>query len=227
MILTSHQPNFLPYMGFFYKIYRSEIFVLSDDVYFSKKGMHNWNIIKVKNGSQKITIPVNAHHDTRLCDVMISEPKSTLPKIVRTLEETYAKTKYFNEGQEITNIINDISTNDKVPLVFLNIAIIKYILKRMGIDRTIVISTKDLHITGNKDDRIINMCKEMKADIYYSGMGAKKYHENKKYKENNIRLIYSDYKPVVYHQKYGSFISNMSIIDYIFNNGYKLPEDWS
>ena len=57
-------------------------------------------------------------------------------------------------------------------------------------------------------------------------MGAKEYHENKKYQENNIRLIYSDYKPGVYHQKYGFFIYNMSIIDYIFNNGYKLPEDW-
>lgn len=105
MILTSHQPNFLPYMGVIYKAYKSDAIVLSDDVCYSKKGMHNWNFIRAKNGSQKITVPVNAHHDTKLCDIMISEPRKTLPKIVRTLEETYAKTKHFEEGQEILDII--------------------------------------------------------------------------------------------------------------------------
>ncbi len=54
MILTSHQPNFLPYMGVIYKAYRSDAIVLSDDVCYSKKGMHNWNVIRAKNGNQKI-----------------------------------------------------------------------------------------------------------------------------------------------------------------------------
>lgn len=131
MILTSHQPNFLPYMGVIYKAYKSDAIVLSDDVCYSKKGMHNWNVIRAKNGSQKITVPVNAHHDTKLCDVMISEPRKTLPKIVRTLEETYAKTKHFEEGQEILDIIRDMAV-DGTGLTELNIVIIKHILDHMS-----------------------------------------------------------------------------------------------
>lgn len=60
MILTSHQPNFLPYMGVIYKAYKSDAIVLSDDVCYSKKGMHNWNVIRAKNGSQKITMSARA-----------------------------------------------------------------------------------------------------------------------------------------------------------------------
>ena len=146
MILTSHQPNFLPYMGVIYKAYKSNAIVLSDDVCYSKKGMHNWNVIRAKNGSQKITIPVNAHHDTKLCDIMISEPRKTLPKIVRTLEETYAKTRCFEEGQEILDIIRDMAV-DGTGLTELNIAIIKHILDRMGIARDIAVATRDLRLT--------------------------------------------------------------------------------
>ena len=143
MILASHQPNFLPYMGVIYKAYKSDAIVLSDDVCYSKKGMHNWNVIRVKNGSQKITVPVNAHHDTKLCDIMISEPRKTLPKIVRTLEETYSKTKHSEEGQEILDIIRGMAV-DGTGLVELNIAIIKHILDRMGIAR----AKEVLHAAG-------------------------------------------------------------------------------
>lgn len=225
MILTSHQPNFLPYMGVIYKAYKSDAIVLSDDVCYSKKGMHNWNVIRAKNGSQKITVPVNAHHDTKLCDVMISEPRKTLPKIVRTLEETYAKTKRFEEGQEILDIIRDMAV-DGTGLTELNIAIIKHILDRMGIARDIAVATRDLRLTGHKDDRILIMCERMGADTYYSGTGAKAYHDEARYREKGINLVYSDYEPVAYRQKYEPFLPNMSVIDYIFNEGYRIPEVW-
>lgn len=68
MIVASHQPNFLPYMGFFYKAAKCDVLVFSDDVQFSKKGMHNWNRIKTPSGEAKLTLPVHAHHDMRLAD---------------------------------------------------------------------------------------------------------------------------------------------------------------
>jgi hypothetical protein len=212
-------------MGVIYKAYKSDAIVLSDDVCYSKKGMHNWNVIRVKNGSQKITVPVNAHHDTKLCDIMISEPRKTLPKIVRTLEETYSKTKHSEEGQEILDIIRGMAV-DGTGLVELNITIIKHILDRMGIARDVAVATRDLRLTGHKDDRILIMCEKMGADTYYSGTGAKAYHDETRYREKGINLAYSDYEPVVYRQKYEPFLPNMSVIDYIFNEGYRIPEVW-
>lgn len=224
MILTSHQPNFLPYMGVFYKAFKSEVLVLSDDVCYSKKGMHNWNRIQTKAGEQKITVPVNAHHDSRLCDISISDPMRNLPKICRTIKEAYARANHFSEGMEIIDRIEALLRED-LRLVELNSNLIYYILRRFGI-KTEVIMASELGITGHKDDRILQMCKIAKADTYYSGTGAKAYHDEERYRKNGINLVYSDYQPVVYQRKYKPFLPNMSVIDYIFNAGFRIPEVW-
>lgn len=225
MILASHQPNFLPYMGVIYKAYRSDVMVLSDDVWYSRKGMHNYNFIRTKGGSQRITVPVVAHHDTRLCDVMVAEPERNIQKVCRTLREAYAKSKHFDEGNELVEVIEDMTKED-LRLAELNIELIRHILRRMDIDAEILVATEDLMLEGHKDDRILMMCKQTSADVYYSGTGAKAYHNEERYRESGINLVYSDYVPVVYPQKHGSFLPNMSSIDYVFNEGYRIPEVW-
>lgn len=225
MTLTSHQPNFLPYMGVFYKAYRSDVFVLSDDVQFSKKGMHNFNFIRTKDGSQKITVPVTAHHDTRLCDVMVSESKKNISRVARTLREAYAKTEHWNDGCEIIEIIEGMAM-ESLQMTELNIAIIRHILNRMGIKAKVLVATEDLALAGHKDDRILMMCRQIGADVYYSGTGAKAYHDEERYRENGVELVYSDYEPTVYRQKHEPFLPNMSVIDYVFNEGYRIPEVW-
>ena len=225
MIVTSHQPNFLPYIGIFYKAFKSDILVLSDDVQFSKKGMHNYNFIRTKEGSMKITVPVNAHHDTKLCDVMVSEPERSIPKIVRTLKETYSKVEHYDEGMEILDIIEKMA-KDNMRLTDMNIAIIRHIIKRIGIKVHILIATEDLSLVGHKDDRILMMCQQTAGKTYYSGTGAKAYHNEERYRKNGINLVYSDYRPAAYQQKYEPFLPNLSVIDYVFNEGYKIPEAW-
>ena len=115
---------------------------------------------------------------------------------------------------------------DGTGLTELNIAIIKHILDRMGIVRGVAVATRDLRLTGHKDDRILIMCERMGADTYYSGTGAKVYHDEARYRKKGINLVYSDYEPFVYHQKYEPFLPNMSVVDYIFNEGYRIPEVW-
>ena len=230
MIVTSHQPNFLPYMGVFYKAYKSDILVLSDDVVYSKKGMHNWNLIRVKNGEQKVTVPVHAHHDTKLCNIIVSEPDRTLPRITKTLLEAYAKAEHYEEGKELVDIIQGYANwgdaYHEVRLTKMNADLIRHILHRMGIKTHILTASKDLSIIGHKDDRILMMCQQTAAKVYYSGVGAKVYHEEERYRQAGIDLVYSDYEPVVYKQKYEPFLPNMSVVDYVFNEGYKIPEGW-
>ena len=98
MILTSHQPDFLPYMGFFYKVARSDVLVLSDDVQFSKQGMHNWNRIKTEAGPKKLTIPVHAHHDTPLCRVEIADPDTASGRRSRRLSRITGRPRTSMKG---------------------------------------------------------------------------------------------------------------------------------
>lgn len=80
-----------------------------------------------------------------------------------------------------------------------------------------------LSVIKEMDPDTVILCK---ADTYYSGTGAKAYHDEERYRKNGINLVYSDYQPVVYQRKYKPFLPNMSVIDYIFNAGFRIPEVW-
>ena len=214
-------------MGTIYKMYRSDVFVMSDDVCFSKKGMHNWNYIKDSNGKKKITIPVNAHHDTKLKDVMIVNPSYSLKKVAKTISQTYSKAEHYEDGEEILSLILRHTKDEELKLLDLNIEIILYILKKMGIETLILMGDNDLHLTRHKDERLFEMMEETQADVYYSGLGAKAYHIPNLWKEKGLKLEYTDYQPIHYTQKYGDFIENLSCIDYIFNQGFVIPKEWS
>lgn len=227
MVLTSHQPDFLPYMGFFYKAARSDVLVFSDDVQFSKKGMHNWNRIKTPDGARKLTIPVHAHHDMRLADVEIADQLYSIHSAVKTLEQNYRRAPHFDDGVQLLDIMEGFA--NRIPdltLFFLNRALTLTLMDSFGIAPKIAIAS-ELGLTGRKDERIFQMCEKVGADTYLSGRGAADYHQAEEYLLRGIDLVYTDYQPVEYPQLYGPFIENLSVIDYVMNCGFELPKGWS
>lgn len=180
-------------------------------------------MIRVKSGAQRITVPVSAHNDPKIHEVLLFEPERNLKKVAKTISEAYAKTPHYDDGMELVSIIEDKAVNGTT-MADLNVSLIKHVIKRMGILSDVLMGYEDLRLQGHKDDRIFMMCAKTGADTYYSGVGAKVYHQEERYVENGIRLVYSDYQPVVYRQKYEPFIENMSVADYVFNEGYKIPE---
>lgn len=225
-VLSSHQPNFLPYMGFFYKAYKSDIIVMSTDVTYSKKGRHNYNNINSSSGTKRIGIPVSAHHDTILENVIMVEPEYNVDKLCKTLMQEYSKAEHYECGLELINALKGAASNSLGHLSTFNISLFKFLFNRFEI-KTKIASISKMKITGHKDDRIIEICKAFNAPVYLSGDGAKVYHEPKKFEENNIELRYTEYSPVTYKQKHGGFTPNLSVADYVFNQGYKLPEEWT
>jgi len=226
MILASHQPNFLPYMGFFYKASRSNVLVFSDDVAFSKSGMHNWNRIYTAAGPKKLTVPVTAHHDDPLIDVMVSDPKYNLPKLAKTIDQEYRKAPFFEEGMELADIMRKMAGADQLKMTELNIELIMHCMNRFGITAKTLRASADLDISGHKDERLFQMCEQLGADTYLSGTGAMAYHVEEDYVKRGIQLVYTDYEPIVYPQIHGDFVENLSAIDYIFNCGFNLPPSW-
>ena len=226
MVLSSHQPNFLPYMGFFYKVLQSDIVVMSEDVQFSKKGMHNWNRIYTQNGPRKLTVPVNAHHDMPLSEIMVSDHKYSLRKIAKTLEQEYKKAPHFDEGMELVLWMLCHTNRSEQKMIDLNVNLITFVMDKFGLHPTVLRTSRDLQISGHKDERIFQMCEQTGADVYYSGTGAKAYHQDQEYERRGICLTYSDYTPVRYDQIHGEFVENLSVIDYVFNMGYELPKEW-
>lgn len=225
MILSSHQPNFLPYMGFFYKAYKSDAMALSVDVAFSKQGRHNWNLVRTKSGSRRITLPVHAHHDTKVGEAKYVDLGYNLDKLIKGIAQDYKTAPYFDCGMELCDEMRIAADISEGYMASFNAHIIKHICKRFGMN-TYFFSTMPLDLQGHKDERIWDLCQKTGADVYLSGEGARAYHIPEGFNERKIELRYSQYEPVCYQQVHGDFIENLSVIDYIFNRGFALPKEW-
>lgn len=220
MILCSHQPNFFPYLGLFYNMYNSDFYVFSDDVQFAKKNFQNYTNIKSSvGGTLRLTVPIKSHTSIYK-DVEISYETDWQRKMLMSIEQSYSKSKYFAEVfPEVENVIN----HHHKYLVDLNMQSILFAKERFGINTDFCMASI-LNHEGHKDERILNLCKSVNADVYLSGLGAKVYHKDENFKD--IKLEYTNYKPLVYKQGKGDFIENLSVLDYLFNEGFVFPKEW-
>ena len=217
-IVSIHQPNYIPWIGYFYKIYKSDTFIFHDDVQFSKKGMHNYHYIKTDNGSFRLKIPVIHSHGDKICTILTRDELDWKKAHLKKLKENYNKAQYF---VEIYNDFQQLLLQEYSTLVDINIEIIKFICRKLEIQSQFVISSK-LHLDSSKEQKIIDLVKITNGNTYYSGTGAKGYQKDETFINNEIELRYSDYQPFEYPQLNGEFESNVTIIDYLMNCGY----DW-
>jgi len=225
MILASHQPDFFPWMGYFYKIFQSDAFVFSDNVQYSKTGRHNYNLIKTRNGPLRITLPIH-YHAINISDLKLAADEKTVKTTLKTIEMEYGKAAHFDEAFPIIKRLYE-SAPKAESLATFNMDCIMTFCELFGIaeGRKFYISS-ELPLTLRRDERIIEMCKLLNADTYFSGVAAKDYHIEENYKANGIGLVYSDYEPIVYPQLGGQFEQNMCCIDYVLNCGFELPRGW-
>ena len=215
-IIAIHQPNYLPWLGYFYKIYQSDIFVFLDDVQYSNKGMHNYTYIKTSNGSYRLKYPVFQKFGDKIYEVRAKDELGWKQKHLELISFNYKKAKFFKEVfDDYSNIIMQEYDN----IVDLNISFIKYFSKKLGIDREFVLSS-GLDVGLNKTMKIIEICKTLGGNIYYSGTGARSYQNSEDFEKNGIELKYSVFSPVEYPQLWNDFQSNVSAIDYFMNCGY-------
>ncbi|MDR2597304.1 MAG: WbqC family protein [Treponema sp.] len=223
MILSAHQPDFFPYMGFFYKIAKSDIFVILHDVKFTNKknaNMHNYNYIKGPQGMQKITLPVKYHSGALIKDVLVYHDKKHVRKLLTSIEQYYGKAPFF---ETVYPDILSMFHIDFNLLIDFNVCAIRHFCMKFGIKTRLEWSPG---FTSKKNARLIDICNHFGADTYFSGTGAKAYIEPAEFERTGIKLIYSDYSPINYPQRYGDFIPNLSVLDYVFNMGYELPKGW-
>lgn len=228
MILASHQPDFFPWMGYFYKIWQSDAFVFSDNVQYSKSARHNYNDILTSNGPQRFTLPIH-YHCTGIDKLEIAADDKTIGKMLKTLQFAYGKAKHFDTVFPVMEMLLRRAPTAK-SLADFNYMCIEDFCRRFGMfgyksNRDFYLSS-DMMLKHRRDARIIEMCKSLGATTYYSGAAAKDYHIESDYRKNGIALVYSDYEPVVYEQVGGRQVINMSVIDYVMNCGFVIPRGW-
>lgn len=222
MIVAIHQPNYLPYLGFFDKIFNSNIFVILDDAQFSKGNFHNRNRIKTQNGAKWLTIPVKAEFkpikDIKINNEFKFSGNNWNDYHLLQIRENYKHTKYFDT---LFPKIETILKNKSNFLIDINLKIIFLLTEYFKINVKIIHS-HDLKISTTSTQRLIDITRNLKGDTYLSGQGARKYLNLNLFEENGIKLIFQKFEHPVYKQQYDEFLPNLSAIDYCFNEGGNL-----
>lgn len=216
--VSIHQPNYIPWLGYFYKVYQTDYFVFLDDAQYSNEGMHNYHYLKTKNGPQRIKIPVYQTLGDKINEVRIRTELNWQERHLNLLKENYRHAEHFEE------VISDFSSlilNTQEYLASFNASILKFICKKLGIKTEFILSS-DLNISSVREAKIIDICFALRCDQYYSGTGAMSYQKKEHFLEKGIQLEYTDYKPFQYKQQFPGFQSNVTILDFLMNCGY----DW-
>ena len=214
MVVSIHQPQYMPYIGYIYKVLRSDVFVFLDDAQYKKNEWQNRNRIKGPNGLVWITVPVSFKFGDKINEVKIVED-GWQKKHINSIKTAYSKTEYFND---FFPYIEDLLSKKYENLAILNIECMEMILRYLGIEKKIIISS-ELKINEIKTKRLVEIVKRLNGDIYLSGDGGRDYLDENLFDENGIKLVYLNYKPQRYRQLWGDFVENLSIIDLIFNEG--------
>jgi hypothetical protein len=215
MIISIHQPAYLPWLGYIERIKKSDLFIFLDTVQFEKNSFTNRNLIKGANGQYWLTIPVKkkGHLSKSLLETEIARDIDWRKNHLMSIKSSYSKTASFHEKYEKIYKVYD---NNETLLADLCFNHLLFWLGELNI-KTKIIRSSSLNISSKKSDLILDICQEVGATTYLSGPMGKNYLEENNFISNGIKLDYDYFEPTPYPQLFGSFIPFMGIVDYWFN----------
>lgn len=221
MIVTGHQPNYLPYPGFFEKIARADLFIIVDNVQFVKRGPFGWihrNKVRTEKGWDWLTVPVltKGKFTQSIRETRINAAQPWARKHWRTIEWNYRKAPHFGKYADGLRAVFD----RKWEWIWeLNVELIRLIMGWLEIQTPVKIAS-EMGVGGHATDLVVDLCAKAGGDTYLSGLHGRDYLDEAKIREAGIRLLYQEFESPEYPQNVaGTFIPNLSTIDLMFNCG--------
>ena len=219
MILTAHQPVYLPWIGLFHKIALADCFCIFDIAQYQKNDFNNRNKIKTADGSLLLTVPVNAkgRFNDQIKNTKIANDQWKRQHF-KAIYFNYKKTPFFKKYIEE---LEDIYMGKEYEyLADLNTTMLIYFLEKLEINVKII-KASDYSFEGRKSDLVLDMCKKLKAKQIIFGENGKHYVDINSFEKDNIKIIFQDYSHPEYKQCFqkNGFLSHLSIIDLLFNEG--------
>jgi hypothetical protein len=217
MILTAHQPVYLPWLGLFHKIALAEQFCIFDIVQYQTKDFNNRNKIKTHTGPIWLSVPVESsnHLEKLICDIKIID-NGWNKKHVKSIKHTYMKAPYFKDYVEVLE--QQLLGRQHVFLTELNSEMLATFLKLLGIDVPVV-KASDYDFAGKKSDLVLDMCVSLDASDYIFGEQGRNYADAESFRAHGVNAFFQKYNHPEYDQLNGPFMPYMSIVDLLFNCG--------
>jgi hypothetical protein len=217
-----HQPNFLPWLGFFDKIHRSDVFVVMDNAQFSKTGGTWTNRVQLMVNKKPawMTVPiVRAYHGLRTVREMeINDIQPWRAKLLRTIEMSYGRAPHFSE---IAPVVRELIEQPTADLAEYNLTAIRTLCARLQLTTPVVIGSS-LAAEGRATDLLVSMVRSVGGTAYLAGGGASSYQDDEHFREQGVELVHQDFLHPLYPQfNSDSFIPGLSIVDALMNCGFE------
>ena len=209
------QPGYLPWLGFFDQMRRSDVFVYYDDVQYDKHGWRNRNRIKSPAGPQWLTVPVHHKGWPRILDVTIDHRTPWAKKHVASIRQHYGRAPY---AEPYLADLEALLSSGWDKLVDLDVAVVALLCRWLGLERTIVRSST-LGIAGEKSERLLNLCRYFEATRYLSGNAAQAYLDVDSFSRAGLEVEWQDFVHPTYPQLHGEFVPYLSAVDLLLNCG--------
>lgn len=216
MLLSAHQPAYLPWLGYLEKIARADVFIYMDTVQFEKNSFTNRNKIKGPNGPQMLTIPVcmRDHMNKIMLEMQIEERSNWRQKHLNAIFCNYKKAPYFCENFPKLERLYEDRTDNLSDFIFNQLM---FWVKELGLTETKIIRQQELNLTAKKSDLVYAMCEAVGADQYLSGAMGADYLDKEKFLQNGIDVLFQDYHCDEYPQLWGDFVPAMGVVDMWMN----------
>ena len=216
MIVAVHQPQYLPWLGYFDKIEQADVFVLLDTVQFKKNEWQNRNRIKTAQGWQWLTVPVLYRFPQMIAEVQINNREKWQHRHQQAILSNYRKAPHWNR---LEVFFEEIFSCDWTSIARLNSRVVKRLCKLLGIETPLFIASEMGEFPDDPDERLMAIVKHFGADTYLAGSGGRGYMQLDRYRDNGITVRFQEYRHPVYSQLFGEFEPFMSVIDLILNHG--------
>lgn len=217
-VVAIHQPNYVPWLGYFSKIAKADIFVFLDDVQFTKGGYTNRVKILSPAGPRWITVPVSVHLGDLICEVEISRD-DWVRSHMSLLRGCYRQAPRFNE---VWGELQEIYSGATQKIISeLNTYLLRRLCARIGLEKEFHLSSS-FDVRGKGDERLVALMQRVApGGTYLSGKGGAKYQEPRKFLEAGFGFRYVEFEHPIYDQGGEKFQEGLSVLDAVFHTGFE------
>jgi hypothetical protein len=215
-VVAIHQPQYLPWLGYFDKLERCNVFCLLDTVQYKKNEFQNRNRIKTADGWQWLTVPVTYRFPQRIEEVGVNQTVDWQRKHLQALKTNYSKAPFFDSYYPS---FEDFYQESYEKIVDVNVACIELLMELLGLERKLVLASSLQVNTEDPTLRLVEICQALGGAAYLSGKDGAKYMDTDMFASHQIDILFQDFKHPQYPQCFGTFEPNMSVVDLLFNCG--------
>ena len=218
-----HQPNFFPWLGYFDKIARSDVFIFLDHVQFPKTGGAWCNRVKMRCGGEArwVTAPVRRsfHGVAAINDIEWADEQPWRSKLLKTLKANYSRAPFFTEAMMLLERLVLLPESN---LARYNITVVRAIAEQIGLQHGHCLTSSSLDGQGQASDLLIDLTRKVGGTCYMCGGGASGYQDDQEFEQAGIALVYQNFQHPVYPQAGAAeFVPGLSVVDALMNLGIR------